>query len=76
MYSAMISTMLVTTTSRLCRLILNVPSAIDADANAGVRDPSAPKNHKPSPVSAKCTATDTISSTRTLASASGWYAIR
>ncbi len=43
-----------------------------ASENAGVREPSAPKNTRPRPVSAKCTPTDTISSTSTDASASGW----
>ena len=37
----------------------------------GVREPSAPKNQRPRPVRVKWTATDTISSTSTLASASG-----
>ena len=43
-----------------------------SDENGGVRDPSAPKKYRPSPVSAKWTATETISSTSTDASASGW----
>ena len=59
-------------TSRLCTLTLTPPISNEADEKAGVRDPSAPKNQRPSPVSAKCTATETISSTSTLASASGW----
>jgi hypothetical protein len=36
----------------------------------GLRKPSAPKKNRPSPTSAKCTPTETISSTSTLASAS------
>ena len=48
----------------------------DADENGGVREPSAPKNHRPRPRSAKCTATETIRSTSTEASAIGWYAMR
>ncbi len=43
----------------------------DAAENGGVREPSAPKNQSPSPVSAKWTPTETISSTSTLASAIG-----
>ena len=43
---------------------------------AGVRDPSAPKNSNPSPISARCTATETINSTSTEALASGWKAMR
>ena len=35
----------------------------------GLRKPSAPKNTRPRPVSAKCTPTETISSTSTVASA-------
>ncbi len=68
----MINATLVKTTSRLWMLTLIPPRSNEPDENAGVRDPSAPKNHKPSPVSARWTATETISSTRTLASASGW----
>jgi len=65
----------VRTTSRLCTLTTTPDKSNEAAEKAGVREPSAPKNHSPSPVSAKCTATDTMSSTSTLASASGWYAI-
>jgi len=43
----------------------------DADENGGVREPSAPKNHRPKPTIAKCKATETVSSTSTLASANG-----
>jgi len=48
------------------------PIVIDAVANAGVREPSAPKNQRPSPSITKCSATDTMRSTSTLASANGW----
>ncbi len=41
-----------------------------------MREPSAPNITRPSPTSAKCTPTETISSTSVLASASGWYASR
>src|SRR4030095_4443439 len=74
-YSAAINATLVSTTSRLCTLMVTPPTSNDADENGGVRDPSAPKNHSPRPVSTKWTATDTISSTSTLASAIGWEAI-
>ena len=63
-------------TSRLCPLTFTSPKLNDALVNAGVREPSAPKNHRPRPSMTKCTATETISSTRTDASASGWYASR
>ena len=69
--SAPISATLVPTTSRLCTLMLTPPTENDADENAGVREPSAPKNHRPKPTIAKCSATETMSSTSTLASASG-----
>src|SRR4029450_4617063 len=71
-YSAAINATLVSTTSRLCTLMVMPPTSNDADENGGVREPSAPKNQRPRPVRTKCTATDTISSTSTLASASGW----
>ena len=59
-------------TSRLCALNVNPATANDFPVNAGVREPSGPKNHNPSPVRTKCTATETIRSTSTLASAIGW----
>jgi hypothetical protein len=48
------------------------PSATRASQNDGLRKPSAPKNNSPRPVSAKCTPTETISSTSTDASARRW----
>ena len=60
----------------LCALTITSPSWNDSLENGGVREPSAPKNQSPRPVSAKCTATETISSTNTDASASGWYTMR
>ncbi len=74
--SAPISARLEATTSRLCTLMFTPAIDSDADENAGVREPSAPKNHSPRPSIVKCSATETISSTSTLASASGWYATR
>ena len=41
-----------------------------------MREPSAPKKNSPSPTSARCSATDTISRISTVASASGRYASR
>ena len=54
-YSAPISTTLVPTTSRLCALNVSAPICERRAGEAGVREPSAPKNHRPRPVSAKCT---------------------
>ena len=59
------------TTRALCPLMVMSPSRNDALVNAGVREPSAPKNHRPRPSMAKCTATETIKSTSTEASANG-----
>src|SRR5574340_1031986 len=42
----------------------------------GLRKPSAPKKNRPRPVNTKCTPTETISSTSTLASAIDWNARR
>src|SRR4030095_9610627 len=75
-YSAAINATLVSTTSRLCTLMVMPPTSNDADENGGVREPSAPKNQRPRPVRTKCTATDTISTTSTLASAIGWVGMR
>ncbi|MNU01471.1 hypothetical protein D3C72_2448890 [compost metagenome] len=62
----------VATTNRLCADQVMKPRSTCPLTNAGVRQPSAPKNTSARPMSAKCTATDTISSTSTVASASGW----
>ncbi len=48
------------------------PSAKRSSQKLGLRKPSAPKKTRPSPISVKCTPTETISSTSTLASASCW----
>ena len=61
----------VATTNRLWADQVMKPRSTWPLTNAGVRQPSAPKNTRARPVSAKCTATDTISSTSTVASASG-----
>ena len=55
-----------------CPLTLSGPSAKRTSQNGGLRKPSAPKNSRPRPVIAKCTPTDTISSTSELAPASDW----
>src|SRR6218665_1348081 len=52
------------------------PNAQRASTNAGVRAPSAPKNSRPSPTSTPCSATATMSSISTEASASGRKARR
>ena len=54
----------------VCPVSASGPSVKRSSQNGGLRKPSAPKNSRPSPVSAKCTPTETISSTSTLASAS------
>ncbi len=59
-------------TKRLCPDTATAPAWKRASVNAGVREPSAPKNTRPNPSMAKCTATETISSTSTDALASGW----
>ena len=58
-------------TQMLCPDTVMAPAWIEPSQNAGVREPSAPKNKSPNPVSAKCTPTDTIRRTSTEASASG-----
>ena len=57
-------------------LSVSGPRLKRASQNGGLRNASAPKNSSPRPVSAKCTPTETISSTSTDASASRWYANR
>ena len=52
------------------------PSSKRASENGGVREPSAPKNSRPRPTSTPCSATDTMSSISTDASASGRKARR
>ncbi|MOA58530.1 hypothetical protein D3C78_1829450 [compost metagenome] len=71
-HKAMMSSAHVATTNRLCADQVMKPRSTCPLTNAGVRQPSAPKNTSARPMSAKCTATDTISSTSTVASASGW----
>ncbi len=48
------------------------PRARRSSQKDGLRKPSAPKNSRPRPVMAKCTPTETISSTSGVASASDW----
>jgi hypothetical protein len=74
--STTISIRLAPTTHSVWPLTFTRPSSKLASEKAGVREPSAPKNSRPSPTNAQCTATDTISSTSTLASARGWKASR
>ncbi|CFW37119.1 Uncharacterised protein [Bordetella pertussis] len=71
-HSATISSAQVATTNRLCADQVENPRSTCPLTNAGVRQPSAPKNTSASPINAKCTATDTISNTSAVASASGW----
>ena len=54
-----------------CALAVSVPIVTVPSENAGVREPSAPNTSKPSPTITTCTATETISSINTDASASG-----
>ncbi|MNN84499.1 hypothetical protein D3C81_2016660 [compost metagenome] len=71
-HKARISSAQVATTNRLCADQVMRPRSIWPLTNAGVRQPSAPKNTSARPISAKWTATETISSTSTVASARGW----
>jgi hypothetical protein len=52
------------------------PRSKPPSVKGGMRAPSAPKKYRPMPTIMKCTATDTISSSSTLASATGWKARR
>ncbi len=54
----------------VCPDSVSAPMEKRASQKLGLRKPSAPKKNSPSPTSAKCTPTETISSTSTLASAS------
>ncbi|KAG1531007.1 hypothetical protein G6F50_016949 [Rhizopus delemar] len=71
-HRATISSAQVATTNRLCADQTMKPRSTWPLTNAGVRQPSAPKNTSARPIKAKCTATETISSTSTVASANGW----
>ncbi|MNT66915.1 hypothetical protein D3C72_2050140 [compost metagenome] len=71
-HKATINSAQVATTNRLCADQVMNPRSTCPLTNAGVRQPSAPKNTSARPMSAKWTATETISSTRTVASANGW----
>ena len=64
------------TISRICALIVTPPTSNMAREIGSVRKPSGPKNSSARPEMAKCTATATISSTSTEASASGRNAMR
>ena len=70
------STSVTPSTTSDCPVICSPPSSKRASENAGVREPSAPKNSKPRPTSTPCSATETISSVSTVASASGRNARR
>ena len=72
----MISAAEATTTSTVCPCSGAPASSKLISVKGGVREPSAPKKSKPRPISATCTATETISSTSTEALASGWKARR
>ena len=65
-----------TTTSTVCPCSGAPASSKLMSVNGGVREPSAPKKSRPRPISARCTATETISRTSTEAPASGWKATR
>ena len=54
----------------VCPASVTAPNEKRWSQKLGLRKPSAPKKYRPSPTSAKCTPTETISSTSTLASAS------
>jgi hypothetical protein len=71
-YSARISAALAPSTHSVWPLTVSVPRSNRASLNGVVREPSAPKKSSPRPTSERCTATETISSTSTEASASGW----
>ena len=73
---ASISAIEAPTTHSVCPFTPIGPSSKRASENGGVRVPSAPKKSSPRPTSARCTATATISSTRTDACAIGWNASR
>jgi len=70
-HSARIRTSDVRTTNRPCADQVVTPRSTWPSTKAGVRHPSAPKKTRPRPTSTKCRATDVISNTSTLASASG-----
>ena len=75
-HSATISSAQTSTTNRLCADQVMKPRLTWPSMKAGARQPSAPNTIRPSPTRAKCTATDTMSSTSTEASASGLYTMR
>src|SRR5690606_1135889 len=75
-HSAMISSAQVASTKKVWADHEMAPIWISPSMNGGVRQPSAPKKTRRRAVRAKCTATEIISSTRTLASATGWYTRR
>ena len=54
----------------VCPLSVSGPMLKRSSQKLGLRKPSAPKKNRPRPSSAKCTPTETISSTSTVASAS------
>ena len=54
----------------VCPLSVSGPAEKRSSQKLGLRKPSAPKKYRPRPTSAKCTPTETISNTSTLASAS------
>lgn len=75
-YSAAINTSAVRITTMLCADTVMLPIDSAASENAFVREPSAPNITRPRPTIAKCTATDTISSSSVVPSAIGWYTSR
>ena len=64
------------TIRRVCDVTITVPKRKISLVSGLVRKPSAPKNNRPSPDRPKVSATETMSSSRTEASASGRNAIR
>ena len=62
--------------STVCPETCTPAISIAIDVSGSVRTPSGPKNSRPSPTSAKCSATETVSNNRTEASAIGRNTIR
>src|SRR5436309_1309781 len=60
----------------LQRAALKGGEAFENDVSGSVRTPSGPKNSRPRPTSAKCSATEIVSSSSTVPSATGRNTIR
>src|SRR5690606_6931211 len=75
-HRATMSAAQVPSTKKVCADHVTGPMSTCPSTNGGVRQPSAPKKTSARPVMAKCSATEMMSSTSTLASATGWYTSR